>query len=100
MSQKNIVPGIDMLGEKTTQLAEKAGFIFWDEESYWGPGKGHIDWSSEYTNELERFKNLIVKECASIVREYAKEVGENIRPNYGVPMFLTRAAKKIEDNFK
>ena len=54
-----------MLDLNVKLLAEDAGFIFWGEES-WGPGEGHIDWSSDYSVELKKLVELVVRECASI----------------------------------
>jgi hypothetical protein len=39
-------------------LLEDAGFGMWNDES-WGPGPGHIDWSSSYDNEFEQFLKLL-----------------------------------------
>jgi len=39
-------------------LLEDAGFGMWGDES-WGPGPGHIDWSSSYDNEFEQFLKLL-----------------------------------------
>ena len=33
--------------KKIKKLANKAGFVIWGDEP-WGPGKGNIDWSSDY----------------------------------------------------
>jgi len=44
---------------KTIQkLLEDAGFGMWGDEE-WGPGLGHIDWSSSYDNEFEQFLTLL-----------------------------------------
>jgi hypothetical protein len=39
-------------------LLEDAGFGMWGDEE-WGPGPGHIDWSSLYDNEFEQFLKLL-----------------------------------------
>jgi hypothetical protein len=39
-------------------LLEDAGFGMWGDEE-WGPGLGHIDWSSSYDNEFEQFLKLL-----------------------------------------
>lgn len=49
------------------KLAEKAGFVFWDKDAYWGPGPDHIDWSSKYDKELEKLVKLIVMDCADTI---------------------------------
>jgi hypothetical protein len=40
------------------KLLEDAGFGMWGDEE-WGPGPGHIDWSSLYDNEFEQFLKLL-----------------------------------------
>ena len=45
------------------ELAKKAGFVCWGKEP-WGPGKGNIDWSSNYDKELMKFADLLRKEYA------------------------------------
>ena len=51
--------------KKIKKLAKKAGFVIWSDAS-WGPGKGNVDWSSNYDKELKKFAHLIVMECAEI----------------------------------
>ncbi len=49
------------MNERIKDLAEKAGFItFSPEEDPHTP----IDWSCDYSSELEKFAELIVEECA------------------------------------
>jgi hypothetical protein len=49
-----------------TKLIDRAGFIkFTAEEDPEMP----VDWSCDYTEELEKFAQLIVKECMDIVSE-------------------------------
>jgi hypothetical protein len=40
------------------KLLEDAGFGMWGDEE-WGPGLGHIDWSSSYDDEFEQFLTLL-----------------------------------------
>lgn len=56
------------MNERIKLLAEQAGFVFWGEEP-WGPGEGQIDWSSNYTKELNKFVELLVKDCAETVEK-------------------------------
>lgn len=51
------------MNERIKELAEQAGFIRFppDEDS-----DIPIDWSCDYTQELARFAELIVKECIDI----------------------------------
>ena len=51
------------MNERIKELAEKAGFVLWGEET-WNPGDA-IDWSCRYDDELIMYTELIVKECAS-----------------------------------
>lgn len=57
--------------ENIEQLAEAAGFCFWKDE-HWGPGPGKVDWSVDYADELEKFAELLIKECANAARDYAQ----------------------------
>lgn len=41
------------------QLAEDAGFIFWQNEE-WGPGPGHIDWSAIYDKEFNKYTEYLI----------------------------------------
>jgi len=51
------------MNKKIKKLAKKAGFVIWGDES-WGPGKGNVDWSSNYDRELKKFAELVKKEYA------------------------------------
>ena len=51
------------MNERIKELAEKAGFVLWGTES-WNPGDA-IDWSCRYDDELTKYTELIVRECAS-----------------------------------
>jgi len=55
-------------------LAKECGFVFWGDEPH-GPGRGNIDWSSDYTSEFEHYsRELITWTCElmrqEIVRDY------------------------------
>ena len=52
------------MNERIRELAKQAGFCMWDDEE-WNPGD-IIDWSNSYDKELEKFAELIVRECAYI----------------------------------
>jgi glycogen synthase len=56
------------MNDKIKTLAEQAGFMLWDKES-WNPGDV-IDWSARYDKELEAFAELIIRECVDIADEY------------------------------
>ena len=52
--------------DKVKQLAEQAGFVLWNDED-WKPESQVIDWSSVYDKELEKFAELIVRECGQVL---------------------------------
>jgi len=55
-----------MNDEKIKELAEKAGFVYWQNEE-WGPGPGHIDWSAVYDKEFAKYTELLVQECIEVL---------------------------------
>lgn len=69
------------MNEKFKLLAEKSGFLLWEDEP-WKPEGAIVDWSSQYDGELERFAEMIVKECAEICLEANDH--ENILRHFGV----------------
>ena len=60
------------MNDKIKQLAEDAGFILWADEP-WRP-TDVIDWSARYDDELQKFAELIIRECSDIAE--AKEQGD------------------------
>jgi hypothetical protein len=73
------------MNKKLQELADQAGFIFWTEEEDWGPGPGNIDWSADYAVELEKFAELIVRECAEVAANRdALDIYEEIREHFGI----------------
>ena len=78
------------MNERIKELAEKAGFVLWGEE-IWNPGDA-IDWSCRYDDEMTKFVELIVNECANeLVRwkdepfPYDPEFGAKlIKKHFGV----------------
>ena len=78
------------MNERIKQLAENAGFILWGKES-WNPGDV-VDWSSRYDDELQKFAELIVKECVKIayqndVAKFTRDgyvIGQEIEKHFGV----------------
>lgn len=52
------------MNEQIKQLAEEAGFTFWG-----SPENGSGGRAARYDKELEKFAELIVKECARICVE-------------------------------
>lgn len=62
------------MNKRILELADQAGFIrFSPEEDPHTP----IDWSSDYSLELEKFAELIVQECIDIVECYKIPVGNS-----------------------
>ena len=47
---------------KVMKLAEKAGFVIWDECDWAGDRVGKVDWACEYDSELVKFYDLVRKE--------------------------------------
>lgn len=69
------------------RLVDAAGFVrFSPDEDRLEP----IDWSSDYTAELEKFAGLIISECMGVVadsvdrREPASTYVDKIRQHFGV----------------
>ena len=55
------------MNERIKQLAEQAGFMLWQDEP-WNPGDV-VDWAARYDDELAKFAELIVRECAGVVED-------------------------------
>lgn len=74
------------MNKRIKELTEQAGFVrFSPEEDPHTP----IDWSSDYTYELEKFAELIVRECAEVVKwtpsQYPnEEYVKNIKEHFGI----------------
>jgi hypothetical protein len=66
------------MSERINQLKAEAGFVLWEDES-WGPGKGKIDWSSDYEKELETFAELLIKESATWINDNVGLVSESAK---------------------
>jgi hypothetical protein len=71
----------ERMNERIKALTEQAGFIrFSPEEDPDTP----IDWSSDYTSELEKFAELIVRECADIALREDFDPSDCILKHFGV----------------
>lgn len=72
------------MNEKVKLLAEQAGFMLWDKET-WNPGDV-VDWSARYDRELEQFYKLIVRECVRISRSSTNgfSAGRRMEEHFGV----------------
>jgi hypothetical protein len=79
------------MNKQIRKLVDQAGFIrFSPEEDPHTP----IDWSCDYTEELNRFAELIVKECAEATRwqehnmsaeqRLRLEIYQDIKKHFGV----------------
>ena len=74
------------MNDKIKELAEKAGFVLWGTES-WNPGDT-VDWSCRYDDELIKYTELIVKECANRATwaqdTSEKDIGGEVLKHFGV----------------
>lgn len=59
------------MNSKFAELAEKAGFVMWEDEEY---KTGLIDWASDYDTELEHFGNLVLDEAISLINNIAETI--------------------------
>jgi hypothetical protein len=48
-----------MMNERIKELAEQAGFVFWDNED-WKPTNSGIDWACNYDDQMELFVKLLI----------------------------------------
>lgn len=83
------------MNEKFKLLAEKSGFMMWSNEP-WRPEDATVDWAAQYDSELEKFAELIVRECVQVVDEMAdpedseryfwaiQNVSQKIKQHFGV----------------
>lgn len=69
------------MNPRIKELAEKSGFMMWSDEP-WKPEGAIVDWSAQYDSELERFAEMIVRECAEICLEANDH--KNILRHFGV----------------
>ena len=53
------------MNERIKELLTEAGFCFWQDEE-WGPGAGNIDWSADYTKELNLFIDMLLKDILHV----------------------------------
>jgi hypothetical protein len=71
------------MNERIKDLAEQAGFVLWQDEP-WRP-TDVIDWSSRYDDELKKFAELIVRECANFSDKGTRGgIGELMKKHFGV----------------
>lgn len=56
------------LSPRFKALALECGFLFWGTEPH-GPGPGYIDWSCDYTEELEQYSRELVTWTTELMRQ-------------------------------
>ena len=74
------------MNDQIKQLAEEAGFLLWEDEP-WKPEGAIIDWSSNYDSALEKYTELIIRECASVANKTiigSTMVGDKIKEHFGL----------------
>lgn len=64
------------MNENIKELAKRAGFALWDDES-WNPGDV-IDWASRYDDQFVKYTQLLVNEVLRLQRE-----GTDVANYYG-----------------
>ena len=74
------------MNERIKELARQADFCMWADEP-WNPGDV-IDWGARYDKELEKFAELIVRECAEVAgcngHVSGFTLGDLIKEHFGV----------------
>jgi len=53
------------MNKRMIELAEEAGFCFWEDEE-WKPHGAMIDWSADYDDEFQKYTELLIRRCAEI----------------------------------
>lgn len=69
-----------MLNERVKRIIEDSGFIVWEDEP-WGPGKLDIDWSCDYTKEMETFVKSLLEEIIADIQCYSSLSIEGSSPH-------------------
>lgn len=82
-----------IMNERIKQLAKNAGFILWNKEP-WNPGDV-VDWSSRYDDELQKFAELIVRECVGVV-----EGGSFLHDQAPTAIFARECSGAIKRHFE
>ena len=71
------------MNERIQKLAEQAGIVFWEIS-------GDVDWRQANRENLEKFAELIVRECAEVadnadaIRPKWRSIGKWVREHFGV----------------
>ena len=87
------------MNDQIKQLAEEAGFLLWEDEP-WKPEGAIIDWSSNYDSVLETYTELIVRECAELVKDRLNHIPDNQNDWDGHNYGETAAVYGILDEFQ
>ncbi len=82
--------------DKVKQLAEQAEFNLWNNEK-WKPKGQVVDWSSDYDKELEKFAELIVRECLEACSR-ANEIRHFVPPTQ--EQVVLSCMREIETTFR
>jgi len=82
------------MNDQIKQLAEEAGFLLWEDEP-WKPEGAIIDWSSNYDEVLNRYTELIVRECV----EQSMSIGRYNTPSGITPDLAIAIAVGLKKHF-
>lgn len=80
------------MNPKLLKLAEQAGFVFWQNES-WKPKGATIDWAAQYDDEFKEYSKLLILECAKIARNYTLSKS-GTGTNFDGTVFVEEAIKQ------
>ena len=53
------------MNPRIKQLAEDAGFCFWEDEE-WKPHGAIIDWSADYDKEFQKYTELLIEDIIKL----------------------------------
>lgn len=62
--------------DQIKELAKEAGFCFWEDEP-WKPHGATIDWGASYDKELQKFAELIIRECLVLADQFEIDVNRS-----------------------
>ena len=65
-------------------IADKAGFCFWEDEE-WKPAGSVIDWAAQYDKEFDLFVELLIRDVAEYVdHTLVSGIHNKILERYGI----------------
>jgi len=85
------------MNKQIKELTKRAGFVLWKNEA-WNPGDT-VDWSCRYDDELEKFAELIVKECAEQIISKGTDWVDFAPSQTGVRPEYWNMAQQIKQHF-